>query len=642
MNTSALSDRPSDETTPATMLTTPVHRPVPIIQPSPKSVAGMHRGDTPLGRRLLQAGLLNQDQLDAALSHQVADVRLRRRRWIAAQRKRLQGQSNAVLPTEEEWNERAERVQIPAKRLGEVVTELGLVSEVDLLPLLAEQLGVEGVRLREGLIDPIVVRILPRDLAEQCQVIALMRVEHELVVAMADPQDLAAIDQIEKLCGLRVRPVFTLASSIARLLPRCYEENFSVDSVTADLDADDLELETETFDLDSTANLSASQTSPVINMVNYAIIQAVTQGASDIHIEPGEKHTSIRFRIDGSLREAMKPRRDLHPAIVSRIKVMAKLDIAEHRQPQDGRLHIRLARREIDLRISTLPTVLGEKVVMRVLDRGRVTFDLNRLGLPDESLETTRTMLKRPHGLVLVTGPTGSGKTTTLYSAIELIKGIERNVITVEDPVEYQLELINQVPVNAESGMTFARALRSILRQDPDVIMVGEIRDRETAETAIGAALTGHLVLSTLHTNDAVSAITRLTDMGIEPFKISAALVGVIAQRLVRRVCTKCRETYYPTASVLRELGIDGDRRDGFARSRGCSHCHETGYKGRVGIYEVLQCDAHLRELIAIRSELAELRAAHNGPTLISEAVRLADAGITSLDEVSRVAVFDR
>ena len=337
----------------------------------------------------------------------------------------------------------------------------------------------------------------------------------------------------------------------------------------------------------------------------------------------------------------MRPRRDLHSAIVSRIKVMAKLDIAEHRQPQDGRLHVRIARREIDLRVSTLPTVLGEKVVMRVLDRKNITFDLNKLGLPNESLEIMRSMLSRPHGLVLVTGPTGSGKTTTLYSAIELIKGIERNVITVEDPVEYQLELINQVQVQSENGMTFAQALRSILRQDPDVIMVGEIRDRETAETAIQAALTGHLVLSTLHTNDSVSAITRLIDMGVERFKIAASLVGVVAQRLIRNLCENCRESYYPSAKLLDELEYTGNTRHPFARSRGCSQCFEVGYRGRTGIYELLPCDAELRELINTNATLDQLRQAHHGPSLLREGMRLAEAGITSLEEVGRVARTD-
>ncbi len=516
-----------------------------------------------------------------------------------------------------------------------------MVNEADLLPLLGEQLGVEGVRLREGLIDPLAVRLIPREYAERLHVLPLMRVRNELTVAMADPQDLAAIDTLARLSGCRIRPVFTLESGIERLLPRCYEEDFAVDSVTADLDVEQLELESEAIDLDFHGAQQLAEGSPVINLVNYAIIQAVRQGASDIHIEAGQKNTSVRFRIDGSLREVMKPRKDLHPAIVSRIKVMAKLDIAEHRQPQDGRFHVRINRRDVDLRVSTLPTVLGEKVVMRVLDRQSVTFDLNRLGLPNGSLATVRRMLGRPHGLVLVTGPTGSGKTTTLYSAIELIKGIERNMITVEDPVEYQLELINQVQVQHESGMTFAQALRSILRQDPDVIMVGEIRDRETAETAIQAALTGHLVLSTLHTNDSASAITRLVDMGIERFKIAASLVGVVAQRLLRNLCTDCRETYYPSATVLNELHYQGDVRHAFARSRGCSQCYESGYRGRSGIYELFECTAEIRSLINSESDLDQLRAVHKGPTLLSEGLRLAEAGVTSLEEVGRVALSD-
>ena len=449
-------------------------------------------------------------------------------------------------------------------------------------------------------------------------------------------------DTLSRVSGCRILPVLTLAASIERLLPRCYEDDFTVDSVTADLDVEELELETEAIDLDVSGSMQLAEGSPVINLVNYAIIQAINQGVSDIHIEPGEKATSVRFRIDGSLREVMKPRKDLHAAIVSRIKVMAKLDIAEHRQPQDGRLHVRINRREIDLRVSTLPTVLGEKVVMRVLDRQNLTFDLNQLGFPESSLETAHRMLRRrPHGLVLVTGPTGSGKTTTLYSAIELIKGIERNIITVEDPVEYQLGLINQVQVQAETGMTFPKALRSILRQDPDVIMVGEIRDRETAETAIQAALTGHLVLSTLHTNDSASAITRLVDMGIEPFKISAALVGVIAQRLVRNLCEHCRETHFPSAEILQELGHQESTRHPFAIARGCSQCFESGYRGRTGIYELLESNTTLRGLVSSNAGLDQIRGAHDGPTLLSEGLRLAQAGITSIDEVSRVAMTE-
>lgn len=562
-----------------------------------------------IGQRLLDAGLIREEELETALEHQ--------------------------------QNQIADPAKGTRKRLGEIIAELGLVEESFLVPLLGEQLGVPGVRLREGLIDPRAVGLIPREYAERAKALPLMRVRDELTVAMSDPNDLTAIDTLARISGCRIRPVFALQTSISRLLPRCYEEDFAVDSVTADVDVEQLELESDAIDLDSQDAALLAEGSPVINLVNYAIIQAIRQGASDVHIEAGQKNTSVRFRIDGSLREVMKPRKDLHAAIVSRIKVMARLDIAEHRQPQDGRLHVRMNRREIDLRVSTLPTVLGEKVVMRVLDRKNVTFDLNSLGLPQESLGMTRRMLSRPHGLVLVTGPTGSGKTTTLYSAIELIKGVERNVITVEDPVEYQLELINQVQVQSDNGVTFAKALRSILRQDPDVIMVGEIRDRETAETAIQAALTGHLVLSTLHTNDSVAAITRLIDMGVERFKIAAALVGVIAQRLVRNLCTNCKETFYPSSKLLDEFNYAGDRRQAFARARGCSQCYESGYRGRSGIYEVLESTASLRQLINEEASLDALRAHRDGRTLLHEGLRLAEQGTTSLEEAGRVAMLD-
>lgn len=561
----------------------------------------------PLGQRLVDAGLLREEQLDNALARQAAST--------------AHGGS---------------------KRLGEVISEMGLVDESDLLPLLGDQLGVPGVRLREGLVDPEAIALVPRETAERLRCLPLLPVHDELTVAMADPQDLAAIDTLTHLTGRRIRPVFTLASGIEKLIPRCYEDNFTVDDVTADLNSDDIELESEAIDLDMRVDAVAAEGSPVVNLVNYAVVQAITLGASDIHIEPGAKHTSIRFRVDGVLREVMKPKREMHAAVVSRIKVMSKLDIAEHRRPQDGRLHVRVQRRDVDLRISTLPTVLGEKIVMRVLDRRNVTFDLNRLGLPGSSLSAFRGMLSKPHGLILVTGPTGSGKTTTLYSAIELVKGVERNVVTVEDPVEYQLDMINQVQVRSETGMTFASALRSILRQDPDVIMVGEIRDRETAETAIAAALTGHLVLSTLHTNDSASAITRLLDMGVDRFKIAAALVGVVAQRLVRNLCVECRETFFPSADWLQSM-VPGDlpselAKATYARARGCHQCYESGYKGRTGIYELLAANAELRGMINDGAPLDALRAANPLPTLGTQGLHLAARRITSLDEVARVA----
>jgi type II secretory ATPase GspE/PulE/Tfp pilus assembly ATPase PilB-like protein len=342
--------------------------------------------------------------------------------------------------------------------------------------------------------------------------------------------------------------------------------------------------------------------------------------------------------------EVLRPRRDIHAAVVSRIKVMSKMDIAEHRIPQDGRCQVAVEGKEVDLRISTLPTVLGEKVVMRVLDRRRLTFNLDRLGMPPEVLNKVKSLLARPYGLLLVTGPTGSGKTTTLYSALELVKSVHLNIVTVEDPVEYQLELINQVQVEKSRSLTFAAALRSILRQDPDVIMVGEIRDGETAQVAVQAALTGHLVLSTLHTNDSSGAVTRLQDMGVEPYKIAAAVVGVVAQRLLRTICPKCRTSYYPPAELLDTLHFKGDKRRSFAKGEGCRECYDTGFKGRIGIYEVLVVEQAVRELIANGANLELIRKwfrDHGGTTLLDEGLRVAEKEATSLDEVMRVAFFE-
>jgi type II secretory ATPase GspE/PulE/Tfp pilus assembly ATPase PilB-like protein len=344
------------------------------------------------------------------------------------------------------------------------------------------------------------------------------------------------------------------------------------------------------------------------------------------------------------LREVLRPRRDIYPAIVSRIKVMAKMDIAEHRLPQDGRLHVVVEGREIDLRVSTLPTVLGEKVVLRVLDRRRLTFNLDLLGFPSDLLSETKKLLAKPYGLLLVTGPTGSGKTTTLYSALELIKSVHRNIVTVEDPVEYQIEQVNQVQVDEGTGFTFAAALRSILRQDPDVIMVGEIRDAATAQVAVQAALTGHLVLSTLHTNDSAGAITRLIDMGVADYKVAASVVGVLAQRLVRTICPHCRTSYYPPAGFLESIRYKGDPNRAFARGEGCRKCHDTGFLGRIAIYEVLSSGPEFRRMIVNGANLDQVRQwykSEGGRTLFEEGIRLAEKESTSLDEVMRVAFFE-
>ncbi|MCA9128081.1 MAG: Flp pilus assembly complex ATPase component TadA [Planctomycetales bacterium] len=581
-------------------MSTDLKHPQPAMAPAQST----RKAPVPLGQRLVMAGLINEEQLDRALE--------------------LHGSRGM--------------------RLGESLVALGLMTEADLLPLIGHQLNFPWVRLREGLVDPSVVQNIPRNIAEQFSCIALFRVHSRLTVAMAEPQNLETVDFLEELTGYRIRPVLCLKSSIDRLIPRCYEEDFRVDALTAGLDDATIELRSDEvfFDTDSIQVLADG--SPVINLVNYLLVQAVRQGASDIHIEPAQRSSVIRFRVDGRLREVLKPRRDLHPAVISRIKVMAKLDIAEQRKSQDGRFHVIVDEREVDLRVSSLPTVLGEKVVMRVLDRSAVTFDLDLLGVPERQLKSMRKILNRPHGLVLVTGPTGSGKTTTLYSAVETIKHSGCNVVTVEDPVEYQLDMVNQVPVNAARNVTFASALRSILRQDPDIILVGEIRDAETAEVAVQAALTGHLVLSTLHTNDCASTVTRLRDMGIEPFKISASLAGIVAQRLVRKICPKCRTSTYPSSDQAELVGYETVPNQPFKRGEGCSECFDTGYSGRQGIYEILTVDARVRDIISNNGSMAEFRQQlknQGSSTLLEEARTLAEAGVTTIEEVIRVAMTD-
>ncbi len=572
--------------------------------PTVKGARPVARDTVPLGERLYQAGIITAEELETALGQQSAKK----------------------------------------TKLGESLLELGFIDEETLLRFLGSQLRIPAVRLRDGLIDPAVVRLLPRNKAESMSAIVMFKVRDTISVAMAEPGNLRTIDEIERITGIRVRPVLTLRSTIDTVIPRCYEDNYVVDAVTADLASDAVQLHSDAIDIELANNDDLADGSPIINLVNYMIVCALRQKASDIHLEPGHRHSTLRLRVDGLLREVIRPRSEFHAALISRVKVMAKLDIAEHRLPQDGRIHVIVDGREIDLRVSTLPTILGEKVVMRVLDKNNVTFNLDQLGVPMPLLSKMKAMLGRPHGLILVTGPTGSGKTTTLYSALELIKSVHHNIVTVEDPVEYQLEQINQVPVGATKAMSFAGALRAILRQDPDMIMVGEIRDAETAAVAVQSALTGHLVLSTLHTNDSFSAVTRLGDMGVEPFKIAAALGGVISQRLVRKVCQNCKTTYYPPPEVLDLLRYKGDRRRQFVRGEGCRECYDTGFRGRVGVYEVLTVNREVRQVIANGGDLDTMRQVHEsqgGTLLVDEGVRLAEESITSLDEILRVACSD-
>jgi type IV pilus assembly protein PilB len=529
-------------------------------------------------------------------------------------------------------------------RLGETLVEMGMVQEETILPFIESHLGVPATRLRDGMIDPLAVRLIPRRMAESLDAVALFRVRDALCVAMADPQNLEQVDEIERVTHLRVRPVFAFRSSIQRTLPRCYEEGFEVDTVTADIDETTVQLQSDAADIDLTNVEAMVDGSPIINLVNYLLIQAIRAKASDIHIEPSRKFSVVRFRVDGQMFEALRPRRDMHPALVSRIKVMGKMDIAEHHRPQDGRFQVAVEGREVDFRVSTLPTVLGEKIVLRILDKENLTFNLDLLGVPPDMLKELKQLLAKPYGLLLVTGPTGSGKTTTLYSALELLKSVHRNVVSVEDPVEYQVELVNQIQVDESRSLTFASALRSILRQDPDIIMIGEIRDVATAQIAVQAALTGHLVLSTLHTNDCAGAIHRLMDMGVESFKIAAALVGVVAQRLIRTVCQNCKTFSYPSRELLETIHYQGDQRRSFVRGEGCPKCHDTGFIGRTGIYEVMTADREIRELIGRGSGTDEIRDCYRragGKTLLDQGIRLAEKEQTSLDEVMRVAYFE-
>ncbi len=561
------------------------------------------RGPVPLGQQLIEAGVLDSEQLETALSKST-----------------LKGQ-----------------------RLGESLLDMGFVQEDEILPYIERGLDVPATRLREGMIDPQVVGLIPRSLAESLSALALFKVRDTLTVAMAEPQNLQQTDELERITRLKIRPIFAFRTSIERILPRCYEEGFEVDAVTADLDESAVQLQQE-VEVDLTNVEALVDGSPIINLVNYVLIQAIRAGASDIHMEPSRKFSVVRFRVDGQLHEALRPRRDMHPAIVSRIKIMGKMDIAEHNRPQDGRFQVTIEGREVDFRVSTMPTVLGEKVVLRILDKENLTFSLDKLGLPEDMLEILKRLLAKPYGLLLVTGPTGSGKTTTLYSALELVKSVHLNVVTVEDPVEYQVELVNQVQVDEARHMLFSEALRSILRQDPDVIMVGEIRDPDTAKIAVQAALTGHLVLSTLHTNDSAGAINRLVDMNVEPYKVAAALVGVVAQRLVRTVCKECRTFTYPSAELLETIHYQGDKRRSFVHGAGCPRCHDTGFSGRIGVYEVMAVERELREMIAhgaTQDQIRDCYRAGGGRTLLEEGIRIAELERTSLDEVMRVAYFE-
>jgi type IV pilus assembly protein PilB len=524
--------------------------------------------------------------------------------------------------------------------LGQILMEKELVTQEELTQILGEQLDIPHVWLRKGLIDPRIVQVLPKEKALRYQVIPLFRVNNVLTLAAADPNLIFVFDEVSKITHLEVQPVLCRAEDITKAIHECYKEEVTIDDVMTSLDESDIELIQTHAEKEISEIAEMAEGSPVINLTNMILVKAVRDGASDIHIEPQPKQFRVRVRIDGLLYELMSPKMEMHPAVVSRLKVMANLDIAERRTPQDGRFQVSVDGRTIDLRFSSMPGIHGEKVVLRILDRQKSILDINKLGFDETLSRRFKSLLRRPNGLILVCGPTGSGKTTTLYSAITMLNSPEKNIITIEDPVEYQLAGINQNQVKEAIGLNFAKFLKHALRQDPDILLVGEIRDRETAEIAVQASLTGHLVLSTIHTNDSASAITRLLEMGVEPFLISSSLLASLAQRLVRTICSECKTDYYAPKAVLTELGLDENRRVRFSRGKGCSSCYDSGFKGRAAIYEILQMDAGLQGLIlqnptidALQQYLKKdghISLRENGYAKVLE-------GTTTLEEVQRV-----
>ncbi|MEM7624232.1 MAG: ATPase, T2SS/T4P/T4SS family [Planctomycetota bacterium] len=548
--------------------------------------------------------------------------------------------------TQQQLQEALGKQKSSGKLLGEVMVEAGLINSGQLVHTLAESLGVRGVQLRHGLIDPSLLKLIGQEEAERLRALPLFKVHDTLTIALAEPQSLPTIDRLRQLTGFKVRPVLALEAEIRDFIKRYAGEDVDVDAFLTSLAETDVEVvERENIDEDADTSLDRMvEGSPIVNLVNVAMLTAIKDGASDLHIEPDKRSTRIRYRIDGVLRDLMQPPPGMHNAIVSRVKVIGKMDIAEKRLPQEGRVRLFADGRDIDLRVSSMPTLLGEKLVVRVLDKRNLRVRLEDLGFRPDAMDAFKDMLHRPHGLVLVTGPTGSGKTTTLYSGLDLLRSPERNIVTVEDPVEYQLDLINQIQVNDAIGMGFAKALRSILRQDPDVIMIGEIRDQETARVAVQAALTGHLVLATLHTNDAPGAVARLLDMGIEPYLLSSALNGVVAQRLARTVCPHCKTKYYPTEEALADADIPDKSGRPFVRGTGCAKCHNSGMLGRLGFYEVMSITSGLRRFVhrgAASHEIREAWQKDGGRTLRQEGVENALAGTCSLEEVLRVTQHD-
>ncbi|MFC1595304.1 GspE/PulE family protein [Gemmatimonadota bacterium] len=535
------------------------------------------------------------------------------------------------------------------KRFGEIVRDMRFVPETDLVRALADQLDVEVFDLIDYEPDETVAKKFPEDVARRVRAVPIGIIEdgEVLQVAVLDPLDIAKLDDLKRLAGMEIEPVIGTRNDIERAIERLYGLSAFFREFGELSDEESIEfVQAQDEDFDDDYNLQemaeSAEEAPVVKLVNLVIGKALRDGASDIHIEPAQNFIRIRYRIHGVLmEEEMAPPKRLQSAVATRVKILASMDIAEKRIPQDGRFHVRLHGMEVDIRVSTLPTYYGEKIVMRLLETNRDQLRLDKIGFPSVQLKEFRHLISQPNGVLLVTGPTGSGKTTTLYSALSEINSPDKNIITVEDPIEYQLEMINQVQTNPKAGLTFAASLRSILRQDPDVIMVGEIRDAETAQIAVQASLTGHLVFSTLHTNDAVGAVVRLVDMGVPPYLLANTVTGVLAQRLVRTICKHCRTEYEPDPELLEQFA-EAATFDGFTfvHGKGCGECLNTGYSGRSGIYELLQITREIRDQINISADSAILTdiARGQGLKLLREdGLDKVMDGITTIEEVLRV-----
>ncbi len=532
-------------------------------------------------------------------------------------------------------------------RLGASLIKLGFIKEEELAAFLSRQYGVPSINLNEFEIDPSVIQLIPADVAQKYMIVPVNRAGATLIVAMSDPSNIFAIDDIKFMTGYNVEVVVAPEQSIKEAIDKYYDQSASFDEVLGDLEDIDLEVVDDSDEVDVSELEKASEDAPVVKLVNLILTDAIKRGASDIHIEPYEKTFRVRYRIDGVLYEVMKPPMKLKNAITSRIKIMAEMDIAERRLPQDGRIKIKLpGGRDMDYRVNCLPTLFGEKVCLRLLDKSNLQLDMTKLGYEEQALKWFKEQIHKPFGMVLVTGPTGSGKTVSLYSALAELNKTTENISTAEDPVEFNFAGINQVQMHEEIGLNFATALRAFLRQDPDIIMIGEIRDFETAEIGVKAALTGHLVLSTLHTNDAPSTINRLLNMGIEPFLVASAVNLITAQRLGRRVCPQCKEPEDIPKEALIQAGLPADKVDDIVcyRGKGCSHCNNTGYKGRVGIYQVMPMFEEIREMVLAGANTAEIKRESmrlGVKTMRQAALTKLEEGILSFEEVLRCTVAD-